>query len=256
MEGILTWCRRQIPSGWPCRAGDGSQQRPWPGHSRRTRSGRSRRGAPRSQRARPGEDRAICGATGHQSLAIPVDLSHANGIIDAVAAAASRFGRIDVVVNAAATDVPGPAVDLTIDAWDRVIAVNLRAPFLLARAVFPHMRRVGGETIVNVSSVAGKRGWANVSAYCASKFRLTGLTQSLAAEGKPTRSGYVMSIRAGWPSIGACVGGAPNYLAPLERSTALPPDDVASLIVWIAAAPREVVLNEAIITPIAEQGWL
>ena len=44
-------------------------------------------------------------------------------------------------------------------------------------------------------------------------------------------------------------------MVPMERSAALPPDDVASLIVWIAAAPTEVVLNEAIITPVAEQGW-
>ena len=76
-----------------------------------------------------------------------------------------------MVVNAAATDVPGPVADLAIDAWDRVLDVNLRAPFVLAKAVFPHMRRVGSGTIINVSSVAGKRAWANASAYCASKFR-------------------------------------------------------------------------------------
>jgi NAD(P)-dependent dehydrogenase (short-subunit alcohol dehydrogenase family) len=69
--------------------------------------------------------------------------------------------------------------------WQRVIAVNLTAPFLLSRAVFPHMRAAGGGTIVNVSSVAGRRGWANASAYGATKFGLTGLTQALAAEGAP-----------------------------------------------------------------------
>src|SRR5207247_76157 len=196
-------------------------------------------------------------ATGRQSLAIPIDLSHANSIIDAVAAAASRFGRIDVVVNAAATDVPGPAVDLAIDAWDRVLDVNLRAPFVLAKAVFPHMRRVGGGTIVNVSSVAGKRGWANASAYCASKFGLTGLTQSLAAEGKP----YGIRVCSVYPGGMATHWGVwsaaerQTATAPMDMSTALPPDDVASLIVWIAAAPPEVVLNEAIVTPIAERGW-
>ena len=63
--------------------------------------------------------------------------------------------------------------------------MNLTAPFLLSRAALRRMRAAGGGTIVNVSSVAGRRGWANASAYCAMKFGLTGLTQALAAEGAP-----------------------------------------------------------------------
>ena len=66
-----------------------------------------------------------------------------------------------------------------------MLAVNLRAPFLLAKAVFPAMQDAGRDTIINISSVAGKRGWANAAAYCASKFGLTGFTQALAVEGKP-----------------------------------------------------------------------
>ncbi len=73
---------------------------------------------------------------------------------------------------------------LDIEGWDRTLAVNLRAPFLLFKAAFPRMREAGGGTIVNISSVAGKKGWANASAYCASKFGLTDLTEALADEGK------------------------------------------------------------------------
>jgi NAD(P)-dependent dehydrogenase (short-subunit alcohol dehydrogenase family) len=76
-------------------------------------------------------------------------------------------------------------IELGVDDWDQVLAVNLRAPFVLAKAVFPHMRQAGRGTIVNVSSVAGKRGWANAAAYRASKFGLSGLTQALAVEGRP-----------------------------------------------------------------------
>ena len=61
--------------------------------------------------------------------------------------------------------------------------MNLAAPFALARAAMPHMRRRGGGLVVNISSVAGRRGWASASAYCSTKFVLTGLIQSLAAEG-------------------------------------------------------------------------
>ena len=127
----------------------------------------------------------VAGTTGRRALPLPLDLADEAALLAAVDRAAAAFGRVDVLVNAAGTDAPGPAEELAIPDWDRVLAVNLRAPFVLPKAVFPHMRRTGRGTIVNVSSVAGKRGWANASAYCASKFGLTGLTQALAAEGKP-----------------------------------------------------------------------
>jgi NAD(P)-dependent dehydrogenase (short-subunit alcohol dehydrogenase family) len=81
---------------------------------------------------------------------------------------------------------------LDIEGWDRTLAVNLRAPYLLSKAAFPRMREAGGGTIVNISSVAGKKGRANASAYCASKFGLTGLTEALADEGK----GYGIRARS------------------------------------------------------------
>jgi NAD(P)-dependent dehydrogenase (short-subunit alcohol dehydrogenase family) len=63
-----------------------------------------------------------------------------------------------VLVNAAGTDAPESVEELAIPDWDRVLAVNLRERFVFAKAVLPHMRRSGRGTIVNVSSVAGKRG--------------------------------------------------------------------------------------------------
>ena len=197
-------------------------------------------------------------ALGRRTLILPLDLNDETAISSAVTRTIQELGPVDILVNAAGTDVPGPVVDLTSTDWDHVLGVNLRAPFLLAKAVFPVMAQAGRGTIVNVSSVAGKRGWANAAAYCASKFGLTGLTQSLAAEGK--RHG-----------IRACVlfpGGMDTqwgqwtpearthaHRAPVEPTRSLLPGDVATLIVWIAAAPAELVLNEVIVTPIDEQGW-
>ncbi|HYY64782.1 MAG TPA: SDR family oxidoreductase, partial [Gaiellaceae bacterium] len=138
------------------------------------------------------------------------------------------------------------------------LAVNLRAPFLLCRAVLPSMRDAGRGTIVNVSSVAGKRGWANASAYCASKFALAGFTQALAAEGKAhgIRACVIFpgGMATAWGSWSRVERQAlPREASPAER--ALPPEDIAGLIVWIAAAPKELVLNEVIATPLDEQGW-
>src|SRR5918993_148974 len=121
---------------------------------------------------------------GRRALVLPVDLASEADTSEAVGLAIVTLGRIDVLVNAAGTDAPGTVEELAVEGWDRTLAVNLRAPFLLSKAAFPHMREAGSGTIVNVSSVAGKKGWANASAYCASKFGLTGLTEALADEGK------------------------------------------------------------------------
>src|SRR5207245_8986515 len=119
---------------------------------------------------------------GRRALALPGDLAHDDYIVNAVERAVTTFGRIDVLVNAAGIDVPGAVVQLTTSDWDYVLAVNLRAPFLLAKAVFPHMSQAGGGTIIDIYSVAGKRGGASDSAYCASTVGVTVLNRALAAE--------------------------------------------------------------------------
>jgi len=197
-------------------------------------------------------------STGRRALALPLDLAGDDALLAAVDAAVAAFGRVDMLINAAGTDVPGSAEDLAISDWDRVLAVNLRAPFVLAKAVFPHMRRAGRGTIINVSSVAGKRGWANASAYCASKFGLTGLTQALAAEGKRYGIRVCVLYPGGMATEWGTWSGVQRQRGPREspRATkALPPDEVAALIVWIAGAPFELVLNEAIVSPLDETGW-
>lgn len=195
---------------------------------------------------------------GRKALALPVDLADEGQILDAVERTLVTLGRVDALVNAAGTDVPGPVADLSTDGWDRVLDVNLRAPFLLAKAVFPFMADAGKGTIINISSVAGKRGWANAAAYCASKFGLTGLTQALAAEGKPHGiRACVVYPGAMATSWGTWSGEERQEAEQKMRlpAEALPPEEVAALLVWIAAAPTEMVLNEIIATPLLEAGW-
>jgi 3-oxoacyl-[acyl-carrier protein] reductase len=195
---------------------------------------------------------------GGRALVLVADLADAAALLGLVAQAVAVFGRVDVLVNAAGTDVPAPVAELAVQDWDRVLAVNLRAPFVLAKAVFTHMQAAGGGTIVNVSSVAGKRGWAGAAAYCASKFALTGLTQVLAAEGRPHGIRacvvYPGAMATSWGVWSPAAREAVGDDRPPPRQ-ALPPQEVAALIVWIAAAPAELVLNEAILSPLEEQGW-
>jgi NAD(P)-dependent dehydrogenase (short-subunit alcohol dehydrogenase family) len=201
---------------------------------------------------------AEVGRAGGRALVLVADLARSQELPGAVARVLEAFGRVDVLVNAAGTDMPGPVAELAVDDWDRVLAVNLDAPFVLAKAVFPHMRAAGHGTIVNVSSVAGKRGWANAAAYCASKFALTGLTQALAAEGKPHGIRACIVYPGAMATSWGVWSPAERRAASLERvpaTKALPPQDVAALIVWIAAAPPALVLNEVIVSPLEEQGW-
>ena len=193
---------------------------------------------------------------GRRALALPVDLASVHDTTEAVRQSVEELGRVDVLVNAAGTDTPGTVEALDIEGWDRTLAVNLRAPFLLSKAAFPHMREAGGGTIINISSVAGKKGWANASAYCASKFGLTGFTEALADEGKEHGIRAIVL----YPGAMATNWGA---FSPEERqgselnegppTRVLQPERVADLIVWLAASPPEFVLTEGIVLPIEER---
>jgi NAD(P)-dependent dehydrogenase (short-subunit alcohol dehydrogenase family) len=194
--------------------------------------------------------------SGRRALALPVDLASVDDTTEAVRQSVEELGRVDVLVNAAGTDTPGTVEALDIEGWDRTLAVNLRAPFLLSKAAFPHMREAGGGTIINISSVAGKKGWANASAYCASKFGLTGFTEALADEGKEHGIRAIVL----YPGAMATNWGA---FSPEERqgselneappTRVLQPERVADLIVWLAASPAEFVLTEGIVLPIEER---
>src|SRR5215472_3107711 len=197
----------------------------------------------------------ISGAGGI-AFAVPADLADPDAVVAAAERLVSTGGPPRVLVNAAATDAPGPTENLPVAHWQRVLAVNLTAPFLLSQAVFAHMRAAGGGTIVNVSSIAGRRGWAGASAYCASKFGLTGLTQALAAEGAPhgirVVCVYPGAMATHWGSWSPAERDQPRRAAPED---ALPPQDVAGYIAWLVCAPAHLVVTEAVVAPIRERGW-
>jgi 3-oxoacyl-[acyl-carrier protein] reductase len=112
-----------------------------------------------------------------------VELTDEGSVRDAVAATLAAHGTIDILVNnAGITGGNGPTWELAPEVWRRVIEVNLVAPYLVCRAVVPHMIQRGYGRIVNIASIAGKEGNPNASHYSASKAGLIGLTKSLAKE--------------------------------------------------------------------------
>jgi 3-oxoacyl-[acyl-carrier protein] reductase len=112
-----------------------------------------------------------------------VELTDEVAVQTATDSALARHGRIDIVVNnAGITGGNAPSWDLTPERWRRVLEVNLTAPFLVCRAVVPHMLHAGYGRIVNIASIAGKEGNPNAAHYSASKAGLIALTKSLAKE--------------------------------------------------------------------------
>ena len=120
-------------------------------------------------------------ADGGIATAIPADLTRAEAGTEIVGKTISEFGRLDVLVNVAGMFHLNPVGLTTAAAWDRVFAVNVRAPFLLCQAALPHLVQQQG-AIVNIASTAAFFGHAYLTAYAASKAALVNLTKSLALE--------------------------------------------------------------------------
>jgi NAD(P)-dependent dehydrogenase (short-subunit alcohol dehydrogenase family) len=120
-------------------------------------------------------------AAGGTALAVTGDLSDPAVVGQVVAAAVDAFGGLDVLVNnAGIMDGMSAAADVTDAEWERVIRINLTAPFQLTRAALPHMLAKGKGAIVNTASEAALRGSAAGTAYTVSKHGILGLTRSIA----------------------------------------------------------------------------
>ena len=103
----------------------------------------------------------------------------------AVANTIEAFGALDVLVNNAGVVQSGPTAGFSEADWDRIFAVNCKGIFLMTQAAIPALERSNHAAIVNTASIAGKKGYQRMAAYCGSKFAAIGITQSLAAELAP-----------------------------------------------------------------------
>jgi 3-oxoacyl-[acyl-carrier protein] reductase len=132
--------------------------------------------------AKAEESRAALAADGTVTAEI-LDLADEAAVAEATARTVAAHGKIDILVNnAGITGGNMPVWEIPVEQWRRVIEVNLNAPFIVARAVVPHLIKNGWGRVVNVASVAGKEGNPNAAHYSASKAGLIGLTKSLGKE--------------------------------------------------------------------------
>jgi 3-oxoacyl-[acyl-carrier protein] reductase len=121
-------------------------------------------------------------AAADRVIGIRCDVSKSSEVEHLIDSTIDRFKSIDILVNNAGIVYVKKLIDSTEDEWDKTMDINLKSSFLCTRAALPFMMKDRSGVIINVSSGAGKTGFPDISAYCASKFRMIGLTESVAWE--------------------------------------------------------------------------
>ena len=170
------------------------------------------------------------------------DVTDAATAAAAVARAAEWGGGVDGLVNNAGIGWSGPIHEMPLDAWRRLMDVNLTGVFLFTKAALPLMLRQGHGHIINIASGAGRLGMAGSAAYSASKFGLIGLTEAVGLEVR--NSGVKVSVvEPGSVQTSFSAGMA-------TRSWALRPEDVAGVVRGLLASGPNVWIREAFVTPL------
>jgi NADP-dependent 3-hydroxy acid dehydrogenase YdfG len=187
---------------------------------------------------------------GLNAMALHLDITSEQQIETAVQKIIDQYDRVDVLINNAGTDVTLPVEELTVADWDRVMAVNLRAPFVLSKLILPLMKQQGSGHIVNVASTAAKRAWANASVYHASKWGLMGLSHSLHVEGRP-HGVKVTALVAGGMKTPFLLDRFPD----LDPGLLQDPKNVAETIRYVLMQPAETVISEIMVIPMRETSW-
>jgi NAD(P)-dependent dehydrogenase (short-subunit alcohol dehydrogenase family) len=180
-----------------------------------------------------------------ECLTFVADVRDDAAVAEAVQEAHAHFGRIDVLFNNAGICAYGLAHELTEDAWDAMIDINLKGPWIVARHVIPHMIEAKRGVIVNNSSIAGLRGMGRLSHYAASKWGLTGLTKSWAIELAPHGIRVVSIHPTGVDTplndgLAAMEGKTPREIAEASAGNLLPvpwveASDVAEAVRWLVS---------------------
>jgi SDR family mycofactocin-dependent oxidoreductase len=186
-----------------------------------------------------------CRELATECLTFRGDVRDDAAVTRAVDATVSRFGRIDILFNNAGICAYGLAHELTEEAWDAMLDINLKGAWLVARRVIPVMIRQRAGVIINNSSIAGLRGMGRLSHYAASKWGLTGLTKSWAIELAP----YGIRVNSLHPTgvntpmndgLAALEGLTPREIAERSAGNLLPvpwiePEDVANAVLYLAS---------------------
>lgn len=192
--------------------------------------------------------------------AVNADVADPAQVAQAVAAAEERFGPVDVLVNNAGQALTAPFLKMDLALWQQMLSVNLTGTLVCTQAVLPGMVARGWGRVVNVASTAGQVGYAYVSAYCAAKHGVIGLTRSLALE--MARKGVTVNavcpgytetdiVRESIERVVAKTGrSAEEARAEFVRSNPqgrlVQPEQVADAVAWLCGEDASAVTGQSI----------
>jgi NAD(P)-dependent dehydrogenase (short-subunit alcohol dehydrogenase family) len=188
---------------------------------------------------------------GREAAWVSTDLADRAAIAEGAAAAAEPFGEPGILVNAAAVNIRPPLAELTQPDWDKLIAVNLTAPFLLGQRFAPPMARRGWGRIINITSQQAVRAFANSGGYGAAKGGLAALTRSQ-SEAWAARGVCCNAICPGFVAtpLTADVASDPARSAALAARTMIgrngEPSDFAGIAVFLASHASDYVTGQMI----------
>lgn len=180
------------------------------------------------------------------ALVLPADVAKAADVREAVRSALAEFGHIDVLINSAGILEAAPVESINPAALERMLAINLFGTLHAMQAVLPSMRKAGAGHIVNIGSLAGRRGMPPLGGYCATKFALVGLSEALRVElyGSGVRLSLVMPGVIDTPMSQS--SGTPEALKGLPASMYAMP---TQWVTWAVAAALALGLAEVDVPP-------
>lgn len=196
--------------------------------------------------AMPGRDLTLLGKTaeeaekrGVRTLCIGADLADSTTCPMIVERAAAEFGGIDLLVNCAGLSAAGSFTEASPELWDKVFAVNAKAPFFLSQAALPYLKKSVKPTVINISSVVGFKGYANQSVYASSKHALAGFTQVFAKEVQP------FGIRVHLISPGGVATEMVKQMRPdIKADELIQPEEIAEIVRFILTRKGKGTIDE------------
>jgi 3-hydroxybutyrate dehydrogenase len=197
---------------------------------------------------------------GVRALGIVCDVSDETSVKAAFAKSRQGFGEANILVNNAGQAEAARFAEMKRKLWDRMIAVNLTGTFLCTQQVLPEMLQAGSGRIINIASTAGLKGYSTISAYCASKHGIIGLTRALAAETVNTKI-TVNSVCPGYTDTDMSQAGIKKLMESgkskeeatqlivrtIPRGSFIEPQEVANAVAWLCSPGASAITGQAIV---------